>query len=408
MIGWFRKKKKKEQEPVVEEQQELIGEQTVEEEQELVEEVQELSPSTVENEEKAVVESVGTETQEVEVDEPEPEQNVVADTEDSSSVPPPADEKKSLFSRLQSGLSKTRQSFVYRLDTLFLGKKEIDQELFDDLEEILITADLGVNTVLELLDEVRKEVKRAALKDPQSLKEVLSSKIRGYLQEIDTSNKLAMPEKGPLVIMVIGVNGVGKTTSIGKLAAKFVRSGKSVLLVAGDTFRAAAIDQLKIWGDRNDIEVVSQKPGSDPSSVVFDAMELGIARDYDVVLIDTAGRLHTQVNLMEELKKIKRVIGKKLEGAPHEVMLVLDATTGQNGISQAKMFNEAVGITGVTLTKLDGTAKGGIVINISRELKIPVRFIGVGEQIDDLRDFNSKEFVDALFYKNPDETTASE
>lgn len=408
MIGWFRKKKKKEQEPVVEEQQELIGEQTVEEEQELVEEVQELSPSTVENEEKAVVESVRTETQEVEVDEPEPEQNVVADTEDSSSVPPPADEKKSLFSRLQSGLSKTRQSFVYRLDTLFLGKKEIDQELFDDLEEILITADLGVNTVLELLDEVRKEVKRAALKDPQSLKEVLSSKIRGYLQEIDTSNKLAMPEKGPLVIMVIGVNGVGKTTSIGKLAAKFVRSGKSVLLVAGDTFRAAAIDQLKIWGDRNDIEVVSQKPGSDPSSVVFDAMELGIARDYDVVLIDTAGRLHTQVNLMEELKKIKRVIGKKLEGAPHEVMLVLDATTGQNGISQAKMFNEAVGITGVTLTKLDGTAKGGIVINISRELKIPVRFIGVGEQIDDLRDFNSKEFVDALFYKNPDETTASE
>ena len=408
MIGWFRKKKKKEQEPVVEEQQELIGEQTVEEEQELVEEVQELSPSTVENEEKAVVESVRTETQEVEVDEPEPEQNIVADTEDSSSVPPPADEKKSLFSRLQSGLSKTRQSFVYRLDTLFLGKKEIDQELFDDLEEILITADLGVNTVLELLDEVRKEVKRAALKDPQALKEVLSSKIRGYLQEIDTSNKLAMPEKGPLVIMVIGVNGVGKTTSIGKIAAKFVRSGKSVLLVAGDTFRAAAIDQLKIWGDRNDIEVVSQKPGSDPSSVVFDAMELGIARDYDVVLIDTAGRLHTQVNLMEELKKIKRVIGKKLEGAPHEVMLVLDATTGQNGISQAKMFNEAVGITGVTLTKLDGTAKGGIVINISRELKIPVRFIGVGEQIDDLRDFNSKEFVDALFYKNPDETTASE
>lgn len=408
MIGWFRKKNKKEQEPVVEEQQELIGEQTVEEEQELVEEVQELSPSTVENEEKAVVESVRTETQEVEVDEPEPEQNIVADTEDSSSVPPPADEKKSLFSRLQSGLSKTRQSFVYRLDTLFLGKKEIDQELFDDLEEILITADLGVNTVLELLDEVRKEVKRAALKDPQALKEVLSSKIRGYLQEIDTSNKLAMPEKGPLVIMVIGVNGVGKTTSIGKLAAKFVRSGKSVLLVAGDTFRAAAIDQLKIWGDRNDIEVVSQKPGSDPSSVVFDAMELGIARDYDVVLIDTAGRLHTQVNLMEELKKIKRVIGKKLEGAPHEVMLVLDATTGQNGISQAKMFNEAVGITGVTLTKLDGTAKGGIVINISRELKIPVRFIGVGEQIDDLRDFNSKEFVDALFYKNPDETTASE
>ncbi|HFQ89753.1 MAG TPA: signal recognition particle-docking protein FtsY, partial [Desulfobulbus sp.] len=209
--------------------------------------------------------------------------------------------------------------------------------------------------------------------------------------------ELVMPEEGPFVIMVVGVNGVGKTTSIGKIAAKFVRSGQSVLLVAGDTFRAAAIDQLKIWGERTGVEVVAGAQGADPSSVVFDGVARGVADGYDVVLIDTAGRLHTSVNLMEELKKIKRVIGKKLAGAPHEVMLVLDATTGQNGISQAKLFHEAVGITGLTLTKLDGTAKGGIVVNVCRELKIPVRFIGIGEHVDDLRDFSPEEFVDALF-----------
>jgi fused signal recognition particle receptor len=328
--------------------------------------------------------------------EPEPGKKDIPDSPAGS-----REKSNSLFVRLQAGLGKTRTSLVYRLDTLFLGKKEIDPELFDDLEEILITADLGVGTVQQLLDEVRIEIKREALKDPQQLKSVLSSKIRGYLLEQEKSAHLVMPESGPLVIMVIGVNGVGKTTSIGKIAAKFVRSGNSVLLVAGDTFRAAAIDQLKIWGDRCGVKVISQKPGSDPSSVVFDGIELGVVRNYDVILVDTAGRLHTQVNLMEELKKIKRVIGKKLEGAPHEVMLVLDATTGQNGISQAKMFNEAVGVTGITLTKLDGTAKGGIVVNICRELKIPVRFIGIGEQVDDLRDFDANEYIDALFDKSP-------
>lgn len=306
-------------------------------------------------------------------------------------------EKKSFFKRLQERLSKTRSSFVYRLDTLFLGKKEIDQDLFDELEEILITADLGVMTTQDLLDEVRREVKRRELTDPQALKHMLRDKLLAYLLESDMPAEMVMPESGPFVIMVIGVNGVGKTTSIGKIAAKFVRSGQSVLLVAADTFRAAAIDQLKIWGERTGVEVVSQQPGADPSSVVFDGIEYGKAREFDVIIIDTAGRLHTQVNLMEELKKIKRVIGKKMEGAPHEVMLILDATTGQNGISQAKLFNEAVSITGVTMTKLDGTAKGGIVINVCRELKIPVRFIGIGEQIDDLRDFDAREFVDALF-----------
>ena len=304
---------------------------------------------------------------------------------------------KSLFRRLQDRLGKTKESLVYRLDRLFLGKKEIDQDLFEQLEEILITADLGVSTTLELLDIARKKVKRDHLSDPQALKNIIRDQIQAYIEATDQPAELVMPAEGPFVIMVVGVNGVGKTTTIGKIAAKFVRAGQSVLLVAGDTFRAAAINQLRIWGERVGVEVIAQHPGTDPSSVVFDGLEYGVAHHFDVILIDTAGRLHTSVNLMAELKKIKRVIGKKLPGAPHEVMLVLDATTGQNGISQAKYFHEAVGVSGLTLTKLDGTAKGGIVANICREIRIPVRFIGIGEQLDDLRDFDAREFVDALF-----------
>lgn len=307
------------------------------------------------------------------------------------------DDGRTLFGRLQESLGKTRDTFVHRLDSLFLGRKVIDQDLLDELEELLITADLGVGTTEELLDAARVKLKRNELSDPDSLKAVLRENILHLLQESDQAAELVMPASGPFVIMVVGVNGVGKTTSIGKMAAKFVRSGQSVLLVAGDTFRAAAIDQLKIWAGRSGVEVVAQKPGTDPSSVVFDGLEYGVAHDFDVILIDTAGRLHTSVNLMEEVKKIKRVIGKKMAGAPHEVMLILDATTGQNAISQAKLFHEAVGVTGLTLTKLDGTAKGGIVANVCRELKIPVRFIGIGEQIDDLRDFDANEFVEALF-----------
>ena len=394
MLGWFKKKNKEKQESVSVEESvpaEIVSTDLDAEKDD--------SPSVFE--ETIAVDLAEESVSDIDRDEGDIER---VDEKDDQKFPSPAPrESNSLFARLQAGLGKTRTSLVYRLDTLFLGKKEIDQELFDDLEEILITADLGVGTVQQLLNEVRIEVKRASLKDPQALKDVLTGKIRGYLLEQEKSAELIMPDSCPLVIMVVGVNGVGKTTSIGKIAAKFVRSGKSVLLVAGDTFRAAAIDQLKIWGERCGVEVISQKPGADPSSVAFDAIEYGTSRNYDVILVDTAGRLHTQVNLMEELKKIKRVIGKKLEGAPHEVMLVLDATTGQNGISQAKMFNEAVGVTGVTLTKLDGTAKGGIVINICRELQIPVRFIGIGEQIDDLRDFDANEFVDALFEKSHDE-----
>jgi fused signal recognition particle receptor len=303
----------------------------------------------------------------------------------------------SLFQRLSERLAKTKESLVYRIDTLFLGKKEIDLELLDDLEEILITADIGVNTAQELLEEARRKVKRQELSDPQTLKKVIKEKIRSFITESDRPAELVMPDKGPFIIMVVGVNGVGKTTTIGKIAHKFTNAGQSVLLVAADTFRAAAVAQLKIWGERNKVQVVSQQEGADPSAVVFDAMDVALAQGHDVVIVDTAGRLHTQVNLMEELKKIKRVMGKKIPGAPHEVMLILDATTGQNAISQAKLFNATVDITGLTLTKLDGTAKGGIVVNICRELKIPIRFIGIGEQLEDLRDFDPDEFVEALF-----------
>jgi len=327
-------------------------------------------------------------------------ENISVDEPPSETAESPELEKTgigSMFQRLSTRLSKTKESLVYRMDTLFLGSKEIDADLFDELEEILITADLGISTTIELLDDARKRVKRNSLSDPKELRTILKEKLRSFILESDKPAELVMPKKGPFVIMVVGVNGVGKTTTIGKITKKFKQSGQSVLLVAADTFRAAAVAQLKIWGERNDVDVVHQHEGADPSAVAFDAMDQGGADNYDVVIVDTAGRLHTQVNLMEELKKIKRVMGKRLKGAPHEILLVLDATTGQNAVSQAKLFDAAVNITGLALTKLDGTAKGGIVASICRELAIPIRFIGIGEQIDDLRDFDADEFIDALF-----------
>ena len=307
---------------------------------------------------------------------------------------------RGLFSRLKERLSQTRNSIVSRMDALFLGKKVIDADLLDELEEILITADLGVGTTQELVESAREQVARHELNDPQALKRILKEKISGFLHSSDQQNELVMPEEGPFVIMVVGVNGVGKTTTIGNLAHKFLNSGQNVLLVAADTFRAAAVEQLKIWGERIGVTVISQHAGADPSAVVFDALDYADNKDIDVIIVDTAGRLHTKVNLMEELKKIKRVMGKKIPDSPHEILLVIDATTGQNAISQARLFNEAVDITGLALTKLDGTAKGGIVVNICRDLTIPIRFIGIGEQMDDLRDFDADEFVKALFAEN--------
>jgi len=336
------------------------------------------------------------------------EESAVSETPSAPESPPapeaPArqetdgkEEKGGLFRRLTERLVKTRQSLVSRLDSIFQGRRKIDEELFEELEEILITADLGVRTTHDLLDRARRRGTRDKLSDPMALKEVLKEIILEYLRQSEKPAELVMPGEGPFVIMVLGVNGVGKTTTIGKLAHKFKASGQKVLLVAADTFRAAAIDQLKIWAERIGVDIVAQKQGADPSSVVFDALDYARPRDFDVVIIDTAGRLHTKVNLMEELKKLKRVMGKKIDGAPHEIMLVIDATTGQNGISQARLFNEAVDITGLALTKLDGTAKGGIVVNICHEFDIPIRFIGIGEQMEDLRDFDPQEFIEALF-----------
>jgi fused signal recognition particle receptor len=325
-----------------------------------------------------------------------PEVEERTDTGDKSSQNRQQENQKGLFKRLQERLTKTRDSLVSRVDTLFLGKKEIDADLLDELEEILITADLGVNTTLDLLEEIRQRVSRQELNDPQALKIALKEKILSFFDGYDEAG-MQLPVAGPLVIMVVGVNGVGKTTTIGKIAHKFVRNGQNVLLIAGDTFRAAAIEQLQVWGRRVGAEVVATNLGADPSSVIYDGLDYAAARNFDVIIVDTAGRLHTKVNLMEELKKIKRVINKKIESAPHEIMLILDATTGQNSISQAKLFNDAVGLTGLTLTKLDGTAKGGIIVNISHHFNIPIRFIGIGEQLEDLRDFKPQEFIEALF-----------
>lgn len=299
--------------------------------------------------------------------------------------------------RLSASLARTRSGFIDRVESLFLGKKKIDADLLEDLEEILISADLGVKTAQELLDLARELAGRHELADSAALKDILKKKIVEYLAASSATREMKIPASGPLVIMVLGVNGVGKTTSIAKIAHKYVQAGKNVMLVAADTFRAAASEQLQVWGERIGVDVVAREAGADPSSVVYDALESKKGRESDVIIVDTAGRMHTRVDLVEELKKIRRVMGKKIDGAPHELLLVIDATTGQNAISQVRMFNEAVDVTGLVLTKLDGTAKGGIVINISRELNIPIRFIGVGEQMNDLRDFDAAEFAEALF-----------
>jgi len=306
------------------------------------------------------------------------------------------EKKDGLFTRLRQGLSKTRTGLAGRLDHLILGKREINEKLLEELEEILFTSDLGVTTTQQLIDLVQKGMQRRELDNPDKLKKVLKEHIHSFLgvQEVEHKN----PGPGePLVIMVIGVNGVGKTTTIGKAAHHFKEEGKKVMLVAADTFRAAAVEQLVIWGERVDAEVIRQGEGADPSAVVFDAISAALSRQIDVVLIDTAGRLHTKSNLMDELEKIQRVAGRKLPGAPHQVWLVLDATTGQNAMAQAEVFHKTLGVTDIILTKLDGTAKGGVVIGISHQMRLPIRYIGIGERIEDLCAFDASAFVDAIF-----------
>ena len=300
----------------------------------------------------------------------------------------------SFVKKLKAGLAKTRNALTKNLDNLVLGKKVLDRKLFEELEELLITADMGPQFTADLISDVQDRVSRHELQNAAQIKKIMQERMVGILRQIQ--KPLTIPKGQPFVIMAIGVNGSGKTTTIGKLANLLQIDGHEVMLVAADTFRAAAIEQLEVWGSRVQAPVIKQKINADPAAVVFDALAKVKTGYRGVIIIDTAGRLHTRVNLMEELKKIKRVIGKDLPGAPHEILLVLDATTGQNAVIQAKIFKEEIGASGIVLTKLDGTAKGGVVIRIASELALPVRYIGVGEGLDDLRVFESNDFVTAL------------
>ena len=304
--------------------------------------------------------------------------------------------KKSFFGRIKSGLSRTRSNLGDGLAHLFLGAKQIDDDLFEEIETQLLVADVGIEATTSLLKKLSEGVARKDLQDPQALYSALKDELGALLQS--SQAPLEIPQQDtPFVILMVGVNGAGKTTTIGKLSKRFQSQGKSVLLAAGDTFRAAAVEQLQEWGKRNEVPVVAQHTGADSASVIFDAVQSAKAKGIDVVIADTAGRLQNKSHLMDELSKIVRVMQKIDVNAPHEVMLVLDAATGQNALSQASLFGAAVGVTGITLTKLDGTAKGGVIFAMAQQLKLPIRFIGVGEQAEDLRPFEAKEFIDALF-----------
>lgn len=303
--------------------------------------------------------------------------------------------KEGLFARLKRGLSKTGDSITEGMNSLILGKKKIDDEVLEELETRLLMADVGIEATTEIIDDLTDRVDRSELADMDALMAALNEKMLSILEPSSQALEINTNKK-PFVILMVGINGAGKTTTVGKLAKKFQAEGKSVMLAAGDTFRAAAVEQLSVWGERNNIPVIAQGEGADSASVIYDAVQSAQARGVDVLLADTAGRLHTQSNLMDELKKVKRVMQKLDDEAPHEVMLILDASIGQNALIQAKQFHEALGITGLTVTKLDGTAKGGILFAIAQQLQIPVRFIGVGESIDDLQVFNAEKFTQAL------------
>ncbi|HGM8496109.1 TPA: signal recognition particle-docking protein FtsY [Pseudomonas aeruginosa] len=327
--------------------------------------------------------------------EPEPEPEPVAPLNAAPAVSEPAT-RPGFFARLRQGLSKTSASIGEGMASLFLGRKEIDEDLLDDIETRLLTADVGVEATTLIVQNLTKRVARKELADSGALYKALQEELASLLRPVEQPLQVDVARE-PYVILVVGVNGVGKTTTIGKLAKKLQLEGKKVMLAAGDTFRAAAVEQLQVWGERNRIPVIAQHTGADSASVIFDAVQAAKARGIDVLIADTAGRLHTKDNLMEELKKVRRVIGKLDETAPHEVLLVLDAGTGQNAINQAKQFNLAVELTGLALTKLDGTAKGGVIFALAKQFGLPIRYIGVGEGIDDLRTFEADAFVQALF-----------
>ncbi|WP_434709168.1 signal recognition particle-docking protein FtsY [Pseudomonas sp. R1-1] len=321
---------------------------------------------------------------------------VEAPAETPVEAPRTEETKAGFFARLKQGLSKTSASIGEGMASLFLGRKTIDDDLLDDLETRLLTADVGVEATTQIIQRLTQKVARKELADADALYKSLQAELAAMLKPVEQPLKIASQNK-PFVILVVGVNGAGKTTTIGKLAKKLQLEGKKVMLAAGDTFRAAAVEQLQVWGERNKIPVIAQHTGADSASVIFDAVQAAKARGIDVLIADTAGRLHTKDNLMEELKKVRRVIGKLDADAPHEVLLVLDAGTGQNAINQAKQFNQTVELTGLALTKLDGTAKGGVIFALAKQFGLPIRYIGVGEGIDDLRTFEAEPFVQALF-----------
>lgn len=305
--------------------------------------------------------------------------------------------KQSYLNSLKKGLSKTKSMLIDGMDNIIFGAKKVDESLIEELEELLISADIGVRFTHKILTDLREEIKSKKIKENQEVKMFLKENIINILLTKNTLSGATNGKDQPFTIMVIGVNGSGKTTTIGKLAYNYYCQNQKVLLAAGDTFRAAAVEQLEIWAQRAKAAFVCHKNGADPSAVVFDSMKAAKAGGTDVLLIDTAGRLHTNINLMEQLKKIKRVIGKEIENGPHEILLVMDATTGQNGLSQARLFHEALGLTGIVLTKLDSTSKGGIILQIIDELNVPLKYIGIGEGLEDLKTFNSEEFANALF-----------
>jgi len=304
-------------------------------------------------------------------------------------------ERQGLVARLKAGLAKTHEGFVNKVERLVLRRNRVDAELLDELEELYLQGDVGPRTTAELMERLRRALALGEVRSPEEVLAFLKAQALEILASC--AGRIELPAQGVGVILVVGTNGSGKTTTVAKLGRRLQREGRRVLLAAADTFRAAAAEQLEVWGERTGLEVVSQKPGSDPAAVVYDTINAAIARGYDTVIADTAGRMHTKVNLMEEMKKIRRTAAKLVPGAPHETLLVLDATTGQNAFSQMQLFHEAVGLTGLVLTKLDGTARGGVVLGLAREFPVPVKLVGVGERVEDLQDFDARAFVDALY-----------
>ncbi|RUO63043.1 signal recognition particle-docking protein FtsY [Pseudidiomarina insulisalsae] len=403
----FKKDEAKEEQQQDSEQQEQQEEQQQEQQEDVQEEAQEERPSVAEVVAPDAAEICAQVTAESQAQqtpaEPEPE----PEPEPAPQVAkaPQEQAKPGLWQRLTRGLKKTSTAIGDGLWGVFKDKK-IDDDLFEELETQLLTADIGVPTTMRIVERLTEQADRRQLKDAEKLYQLLQDNMVEILQEVEQPLELPQQQEGPFVILMVGVNGVGKTTTIGKLAQQFKRQGKSVMLAAGDTFRAAAVEQLQVWGERNEIPVIAQHTGADSASVIYDAVAAAKARNVDVLIADTAGRLQNKAHLMDELKKVVRVMKKLDESAPHEVMLTLDAGTGQNAISQAKLFTEAVGVSGITLTKLDGTAKGGVIFAIADQFKLPIRYIGVGEGIDDLRPFAAEPFVQALFQKAIEEPQA--